>query len=221
MVRLRSLMDSASHMRASTNWSAWLFRSLIRSYKTFRNVSLQSKTNTKCEKLIWNLWLKENYIKNQTFLRIIQHFNSSWKSNILHCLGLLSQPLSWCGFFYHMLSKLQKKKKPKKLDLTSWAVMSASISWCFLSRFCTDARSLPWSSVLSICSTCYTERKCQTCRYTSKSLQSMNIYIQFQKIIHACGCHPNLWVLLWTHNYMDIVSQCHCLLWNKLRLKHC
>ena len=37
---------------------------------------------------------------------------------------------------------------------TSWAAMSASMSWCFFSRLVTEARSLPWSSVLSICSTC-------------------------------------------------------------------
>jgi hypothetical protein len=29
---------------------------------------------------------------------------------------------------------------------SSWAWMSASTSWCFLMRFCTDARSLPESS---------------------------------------------------------------------------
>lgn len=34
----------------------------------------------------------------------------------------------------------------KPLMRSSWAWMSASTSWCFLMRFCTDARSLPESS---------------------------------------------------------------------------
>ena len=51
--------------------------------------------------------------------------------------------------------------------------MSASISWCFFSRLVTEARSLPWSSVLSICSTCQhstTHLYTLTCQHSTTHL---------------------------------------------------